>query len=75
MSEQLRRKMEGDSVAAPGRKSAINKMPGLDVGGDLGSPGEPKRDQYIPVKKPGNLMDFNRDGELSPNKVGKDFVH
>lgn len=57
-------------------KSAVGKIePLTDTGGALGSVGEPKGRGLRSVKRADDLMDFNSDSELKPNKVGGKFIH
>lgn len=70
----IRNKPMGDDWAGKGKAAANNKAPGIDDGG-LGNTEAPERDQFIPVKKPKNLMDFLGDDEMRPNKSGGGFVH
>ena len=73
ITKDIRSKPMGDEWAQKGKDAAMKKFPGLDVG-ELAEPDDPMRDEYITVRNTENLMTFNDDDMLKPNKT-PGFLH
>ena len=74
MQKEMVNKFKGDANSGSAKKQ-INKInPAADVGATA-EPDEPSRDQFRSVHKAQDLMEFNDDAGLKPNKTGGKFIH